>query len=243
MHRFTSLVSLLSLSFFIMPMASAEGATEEVLTSKVQEVLGPDANVNSVKPSAISGLYEIVINNGKVVYMTKDGNYVIEGDVIDLVNRANITDISRSQARADGFESIDVNQLIEFSPENPQHMLYVYTDIDCGYCQKFHKEIKKLNDNGIGVRYLAFPRAGLQSPAYVAAESAWCAEDSQQALTDAKAGKAISPATCDDRVKKQFAMGQAMGVKGTPSVFIASGKELGGYIPADDLINYFNGGL
>jgi len=103
--------------------------------------------------------------------------------------------------------------------------------------------VKQLNDNGIAVRYLAFPRAGLGSPAYEAAESAWCSDDKKSALTAAKAGKSIPPAVCDDRVAAQYELGKSMGVRGTPSVFLADGKEMGGYIPAEELIQFFKGGL
>lgn len=216
---------------------------EARLSEKVKEVLGSSVVVNSIKPTPLENLYEVVFDNGKVVYLSKDGRYVFEGDMMDLVDRQNLTENSRLGARGAAFENIDVSKLIEYAPEKTEHVLYVYTDIDCGYCQKFHKQVKSLNENGIAVRYLAFPRAGLESSAYVAAESAWCADDKKSALTAAKAGKNISPAVCDSRVADQYNLGQSMGVRGTPTVYLASGKEMGGYIPAEELIRFFKGGL
>lgn len=227
----------------ISSQAFAASDAEEQIKTRMKEVLGDDVVVNAISPSKLPDIYEVVFNNSKVVYMTKDARYVIEGDVLDLDTRQNLTEDRRAIARSDSFKALDTNQLIEFSPANPKHTLYVYTDIDCGYCRKFHTQVSKLNANGIAVRYLAFPRDGIDSEAYVAAQSAWCADNKKQALTDAKAGKAISPKTCDSRVKDQYMLGQAMGVRGTPSVFLETGQEMGGYIPADDLINYFNGGL
>lgn len=217
--------------------------SETLITKRMQEVLGNDVTVNSINESVLPGLYEVVINTSKVFYMSKDGRYVIEGDMLDLDTRNNLTESRRTEMRAVGFQQLDVEKLIEFSPKDPQHTLYVYTDIDCGYCQKFHTQVSKLNANGIAVRYLAFPRAGVDSEAYVAAQSAWCADNKKQALTDAKAGKAIEPHACDSRVKDQYLLGQSMGVRGTPTVYLENGREMGGYIPAEDLISFFNGGL
>ncbi len=237
------LISLLLTSFFSTALADTE--LEKQLSDRIHEVLGSDVVVNSIKPSPIKSLYEIVIDNGKVVYLSDDARYVFEGDMMDLVERRNLTEERRTEARAESFASLDVNKLIEFAPENKktEHILYVFTDIDCAYCRKFHKQIKKLNDNGITVRYLAFPRAGIGSSSFIEAQSAWCAENKKEALTAAKSGKSIPPAECDDRVEQQFELGKSMGVRGTPTVFLANGREMGGYIPADDLIRYFNGGL
>ena len=243
MHKFKLVISLLFASLLMNTSAYADAETEKMLSGKIKEVLGKDAVVNSVTQTPVQSLYEIVFNNGKVVYMSEDGRYVFEGDLMDLAERQNLTENRRIAARGETFENIDVSKLIEYAPEKTEHVLYVYTDIDCGYCRKFHNQMKQLNDNGIAVRYLAFPRAGLGSPAYEAAESAWCSDDKKSALTAAKAGKSIPPAVCDDRVAAQYELGKSMGVRGTPSVFLADGKEMGGYIPAEELIQFFKGGL
>lgn len=244
MQKLKLIIALLFATMMFTSVFAESGAEIETrLAEKVKEVLGSSVVVNSISPTPLENLYEIVFDNGKVVYLSKDGRYVFEGDLMDLVDRKNLTENSRLGARGAAFENIDVSKLIEYAPEKTEHVLYVYTDIDCGYCQKFHKQMKTLNDNGIAVRYLAFPRAGLESSAYVAAESAWCADDKKAALTAAKLGKTITPAVCDSRVADQYNLGQSMGVRGTPSVYLASGKEMGGYIPAEELIRFFKGGL
>ncbi len=243
MKKFSFLISFILASMLMVSPLHADSDTEKLLGSSIKKVLGEDVVINSVTETPIQGLYEIVFNDSKVVYMSANGRYVLEGDLMDLEGRQNLTENRRTEARAMGFKNIDVNQLIEYAPEKTEHVLYVYTDIDCAYCRKFHNQMKTLNDNGIAVRYLAFPRAGLGSSAYVAAESAWCADDKKSALTAAKAGKSIPPAVCDDRVAAQYEMGKAMGVRGTPSVYLADGKEMGGFIPAEELIRFFKGGL
>ena len=243
MQNFKLLVSVFLASIMMVTSVYADTETEKLLSTKIKEVLGENVKVNSVTETPIKTLFEIVFDDGKVVYMSADGRYVLEGDLMDLVEHKNLTENRRTEGRAMGFKNIDVNKLIEYAPEKTENVLYVYTDIDCAYCRKFHNQMKTLNDNGIAVRYLAFPRAGTGSPAYIAAESAWCAEDKKSALTDAKAGKSIPPAVCDDRVAAQYELGKSMGVRGTPSVFLANGREMGGYIPAEELIRFFKGGL
>ncbi len=243
MQQIKIFVFLLLTSMMVVSSVSAESDTEKMLSGKIKAVLGENVVINSITQTPVRSLYEVVMDNGKVVYISDDGRYVFEGDLMDLVERKNLTEDRRMQARGEAFDNIDVSKLIEFAPEKTEHILYVYTDIDCAYCRKFHKQIKKLNDNGIAVRYLAFPRAGIGSPSFIAAQSAWCAKDKKTALTEAKAGKSIPPAVCDDRVTQQYEMGKSMGVRGTPSVYLANGQEMGGYIPAEELIRYFKGGL
>lgn len=236
-------ISLILASLLLVTSAYADTDTEKLISKKIQEVLGGNIEINSIAQTPINDLYEIVFDNGKVVYMSSDGRYVFEGDLMDLVERENLTENRRTEARAMGFKNADLDKLIEYAPTKTEHVLYVYTDIDCAYCRKFHNQMQTLNDNGIAVRYLAFPRAGLGSASFIAAESAWCAEDKKSALTKAKAGKSIPPAVCDDRVTAQYELGKSMGVSGTPAVYTANGKELGGFVPAQELIQYFNTSL
>lgn len=243
MKKINLFFAIIFSGLFMVTTVSAETETEKRLASSIEKVLGGDVVINSISQTPVPSLYEIVFNDSKVVYMSEDGRYVFEGDLMDLEGRVNLTENRRIEARGMGFRNIDVNKLIEYAPEKTENVLYVYTDIDCAYCRKFHNQMKQLNDNGIAVRYLAFPRAGLGSSAYVAAESAWCAKDKKSALTAAKAGKSIPPAVCDSRVADQYELGKAMGVRGTPSVYLANGKEMGGFIPAEELIRFFKGGL
>jgi len=90
-------------------------------------------------------------------------------------------------------------------------------------------------DLGIEVRYAAFPRSGPGQPSAKIMESIWCAEDRQEAMTEAKLGNKIETLTCDNPVNKQFALGQQVGVQGTPAIFMANGVLLPGYKPAAEL--------
>jgi thiol:disulfide interchange protein DsbC len=229
----------------LLQLTAAQSFADEGLKQKLSERLKkflPDAQVSSISPSPISGLQEIMLG-GDIVYMTDDGRYMfIKGDLVDLNERRNISEDHRGQARLTALKDAGMENMITFAPQNPKHFIYVFTDLDCGYCRKLHSEVAELNKGGIGVRYMAFPRAGIGSESYTKAVSVWCAKDKQTALTDAKNGKSITPASCDNPVKKQYELGQQMGVRGTPTIILEDGRELGGYVPSEQLIQYASGG-
>ncbi len=206
------------------------------LTKAIQKVL-PDAAITSVSPGPLPGVYEVTIGPS-LLYVSEDGRYVLKGDVFDLDSLENITKKRRGEARIAALEDLGPDDMIEFAATNGQtlHTLYVFTDIDCGYCRKMHLEVGALNDAGITVRYLAFPRTGLESESYDKAVAVWCSADRQKALTASKAGKTIQSKACENPVKDHYLMGEAMGVRGTPAVYSDDGEAIGGYVPAKELI-------
>lgn len=220
---------------------TADPALETLLATKLKSVI-PDANVTSVKPGPVPGLFEVMLG-ATVIYMTGDGRFAIRGDVFDLESKSNLTSVRRSAARVAALAE-QAPGAIEFAPADGKsaHTLYVFTDIDCGYCRKMHQEVDLLNAAGITVRYLAFPRAGLDSESYRKAVSVWCAADKKSALTAAKQGQTIAGKVCANPVAAQYELGQSVGLHGTPAVYLDNGQELGGYIPAAALIKMFETG-
>jgi thiol:disulfide interchange protein DsbC len=114
-------------------------------------------------------------------------------------------------------------------------VINVFTDVDCGFCQKLHQEVPELNRMGVEVRYLAYPRAGVGSPSYAKIVSAWCSQDRNLAITRLKAGESIPDATCENPVADQFELGQSIGVTGTPAIVLEDGTMVPGYQPAAQL--------
>ncbi len=214
----------------------ADTSVEQRLRSVLGEAL-PGIEIASIRPAPLKGMHEVVLG-GEVIYVSDDGRFILKGDLMDLKDKRNISDERRAQARITGLKAVPPNTMIEFAPPDTQHVLYVYTDVDCGYCRKFHQEVGTLNAAGIAVRYLAFPRAGVGSESFKKSESVWCATDRNAALTEAKAGKSVPAATCDNPVKTHYELGTRMGVRGTPALISEDGQELGGYVPAEQLIQY-----
>ena len=132
-------------------------------------------------------------------------------------------------------DRVDASDMVVFAPEEPKTHITVFTDVDCGYCRKLHSEVEQLNNLGIEVRYMAFPRGGMQSPAAQVMQSVWCADNRQQAMTSAKQGKTVEEKTCANPVAQEYELGKQLGVQGTPAIFLANGVMIPGYQPAQQL--------
>lgn len=236
MHRF--LLVLLGL-FLYSSHSLAEGTLEEKITRALAGVF-PDMEITRIKESRIPGLYEVMLGP-EVVYVSGDGSYLLKGDLFDLGQRANLSEKERETARVEILSAIPNGEYIEFAPNKTEHSIYVFTDITCGYCRRLHNDVPELNSKGIAVRYLAFPRNGLGSPAFRDMESVWCAKDRNQAITAAKRGERVKPVKCNNPVAKQFELGQAMGIRGTPAIYLENGRELPGYIPPQELLTIIRG--
>lgn len=162
---------------------------------------------------------------------------MLRGDIIDVKNRVNLTEQKRGAARGKLLNSMDESKMIIYQAKNEIAKVTVFSDIDCPYCVKLHREMKDYNNEGITIRYMAYPRAGLGSRSYQKAVNVWCADNPAQAMTDAKEGKPLPNKTCDNPVADQYQLGQALGVQGTPAMFLEDGTSLPGYIPAKRLAN------
>ncbi|MBL8250191.1 MAG: DsbC family protein [Candidatus Competibacter sp.] len=202
--------------------------------SKLQAVLEDD-KPDSIAPSSIPGLYEVVIG-GQVLYLSADGRFAVQGDILDLSAQTNLTDKRRGELRGKALQAVGENNMIVFGPEGPvKNTITVFTDIDCGYCRKMHSQIAEYNKEGIKIRYLWFPREGVGSESYQKAVSVWCAQDRREAMTKAKRGESIETKTCDNPVQAQYDLGQKLGVRGTPSMILETGEMLPGYVPPTQL--------
>ena len=196
--------------------------------------LSSDFEISDVKETPIKGIYQVTIGPD-VIYMSRDGNYVLKGEILDIGNRRNLTEDFRAQTRINLLNTISDSEYIEFSSTKTKNYIYVFTDVDCGYCRKLHRDVPELNSMGIAVRYLAYPRAGVDSIIGEEMRNVWCAENRQKALTTSKNRQPIEVKICDAPIARHHALGRELGVTGTPAIFLENGRKLPGYIPPDEL--------
>lgn len=232
----TRLISCL-LGFLVSWPAMSDTEAVDAVRFALQE--NSKLPVEEVVVSQMPGLYEVLLSDGTVLFTDKTGSYFIVGDLYQATGRnlVNLSDIRRNDMRKNLIAGIDEADMVVFSPK-PGHKktaITVFTDIDCGYCRKLHQEIPELNRMGIEVRYLAYPRAGLESESYDKIVSAWCADDQRSALTRAKSGQKIESRSCANPVAEHYALGGVVGVTGTPSIIFEDGRLLPGYLPAERL--------
>ena len=216
------------------PAVSANAAPESI-EAATRQLFGGQVP-SQVRESPITGLMEVFVADN-VYYASPDGKFFMQGDMIEVATRQSKTEEARKVVRVEVIKDIDVKDSITFKAQGEEkYEIFVFTDTDCGYCRKFHEEIDQYTSRGITVHYLPWPRSGSQGPTFDTMVSVWCARDKQKAITDAKMQRPVKPATCDNPVQKYLDIGRRMLVTGTPAVFIEDGSQLGGYLPAEPML-------
>lgn len=209
-----------------------------VLRTAIQKAR-PGITIGEIRASAITGLFEVELGGKDTVYMSADGKYIVSGTMyrVEQNRFVNIADERMKPIRAQKLAAVKKDDMIVYSPVGkPKAFVDVFTDIDCGFCRKLHKEIPELNAMGIEVRYLAYPRAGVPSPSADKLITAWCSKNPTEVLTQLKNGVAVATTTCaNNPIAAQYALGNELGVNGTPALFTPTGEMLPGYMPAAEL--------
>lgn len=196
--------------------------------------------IESIEVAKIPGFYSVQLQDGPLLYVSEDGNYFFAGELYQFQTgrMVNITDQDASRSRQALMKQLNVDEMVVFSPKLPvktKSHITVFTDVDCFYCQKLHKEVPELNARGIEVRYMAFPRAGVNSATAQKLESAWCNANPQESITRLKNRESIEVTKCANPIAKQYQLGKRMGVTGTPAILLPNGEMIPGYRPAKDL--------
>lgn len=214
--------------------ASAEDPDLAKVRSTVTKNL-PGITKEMVTRSTAPGLYQVQ-RGSQFGYITPDGRYLIQGDMVDLVTGEEITENQRGVARLAVLKQFGPDQTIEFAPKDPKYVVTVFTDVDCGFCRKLHSEIDQYNAEGIAIRYLFYPRSGPNTESFAKAEQVWCSADRKEALTQAKRGVPlnVSPG-CPNPIKRQWDAGEALGINATPMMVLADGEVVRGYVQAKAL--------
>ena len=229
----TSLTAVLLL--FAVP-ASAQGNSAGL--QKVRDTVSErfaEIDPQEIFESPIEGWYTIR-KGAIIVYISADGRYLLQGDMIDLQDNSNLTEQARNDARVVMLSAVPDEDLIIFSPDKVQHSVSIFTDIDCTFCRRLHSQIDDYMDQGIEIRYFLYPRNGPTSPSWAKAENVWCADDRNEALTLAKLDKEYPTHTCDSSiVSNHYLIGQDVGLRGTPAIVLDDGTLFSGYLPPAQL--------
>jgi len=225
-------VATLGLASSIALAADPDQAIREALKS-----LQPDLPIEAISESPMPGLYQVQLKGGRLLYTSADAQFVLQGFLFQVKDgkTVNLTEQAESKAVARQINAIPAAEMVVFPAKDAKTHITVFTDTDCGYCQKLHSEVPELNRRGVEVRYVAFPRQGVDSHGYQTLVSVWCAKERRAAMDLAKARKDVPAAQCDNPVAKQYQLGQMIGVQGTPAIVLANGQMIPGYQPAPQL--------
>ncbi len=228
-------------------LASAEDASVEETIAKALNAAQPTLMLQSAKPVAGGNLYEVELTSGDILYATADGQFFVYGSLFQTTGGelVNLTAKRTDEKRLGLLASLDSKDMVVFpSKGSEKAVINVFTDVDCGYCRKLHREVPRLNELGVTVRYLAYPRAGVYEDqkrtkftgSYKKLKSVWCDEDRPAAMNKTKATGFIKENLgCDAPIEQQLMLGGEFGVRGTPAIILQNGEMLPGYMPADEL--------
>ena len=221
---------------------------DDEVKSFVNSLMGENNQVINIEPAELEGFYVATLQDYSVLYVSKDRRWIFRGDLIEIKTEPELSLIAHTDRHIGSMRETQLNALttkdvIAFAPpfEEPKAVVYVFTDTTCGYCQKLHAEMSDYHGKGIEIRYLAFPRAGIDSEPYTAMVSAWCSNTPHTALTQLKLGSEIKPKTCDNPVADQYRLGKLFGLRGTPLLVLSNGKTVGGYVNAEELEQILKG--
>jgi len=227
-------IKVIFASLCFMGMSFLHADLAEVQTS-LAKVL-PNVQSTQIKETPVKDIYSVDLGD-RFAYITGDGKYIFTGQLFDVESSVNYTELALGEKRVEKINAIPEEYYITFPAKNKKHSITVFTDIDCGYCRKLHNEIDELNELGIEVKYLLRPRSGPQSVSWQKADSVFCSKNQQKNLTRSKQGIDITVKTCDDAPTDQVVqVAQSMGFHGTPAILSELGSQLGGYLPAKELV-------
>ena len=246
----TVTAAILATSSLSLTALAAENTLADATTAITKELksLDPNIPIEAIDGTSWDNVYLVTLKGGNLIYASKDGKHLLRGDMLEISNGqvSNLTENIRNKSTAAELKKVNKKDLITFPAKGEtKGVVYAFTDVDCGYCRKLHQEIPAMNDLGIEVRYLAFPRGGQQSPAYAKMVEAWCSSDRRQSITELKNGQNTvskkasdqekAKSQCAQLVEDQYQLGLKLGVSGTPAMFLENGQSIPGYRPAADL--------
>ncbi|MDC1287791.1 thioredoxin fold domain-containing protein [Gammaproteobacteria bacterium] len=216
----------------------ADAAANRV-TRLLQQRVG-NAKIDDVRETSVKGVWQAQVGNN-YVYLLDNGKYALMGDLVNLESGRNLTELSRRATIVETLAEFADDELAIFAARGESKAtLNVFTDTSCPYCQKLHSEVDKLQEAGITVRYLPYPRGGKNGPGYDTLKSVWCARDRNQAMTDAKNDRfdGLPRGDCPQAavIDRGYRAGNQVGIRGTPALIKSNGEKIEGYVPFLELI-------
>ncbi|WP_373778865.1 bifunctional protein-disulfide isomerase/oxidoreductase DsbC [Glaesserella sp.] len=211
-------------------LATHAFANDTALQKQLEKIGATNVKItDSVLPG-----FKTAISDQGVVQISENGRYVIQGNIFEIKDDKAI-DIT-NKVLLDELNALK-GEMIVYPAKNERHVVTVFMDITCHYCNLLHKKIKEYNELGITVRYLAFPRTGLNTQTAKQMEAIWTAPDGVYALNEAEKGNLPKELKTPNVVKKHYELGIKFGVNGTPSLITQDGDMIPGFVEPKELLS------
>ncbi len=220
----------------VLSTASAANASEEAVHKAMEAFIGKPA-VEAVRQLPYAGLYEVQLDSGELIYTDDKVSFIIDGRIIDTARRVDVTEQRLNELSAIDFSVLPLDNAIKQVRGNGERILASFEDPNCGYCKRLGSELAQLDN--ITVYTFLYPLLGPDSD--VKARNIWCAKDRAKAWNDwILDNREPQAADCDtSAIEANVALGRTLRVQGTPTLFFADGRRIGGFMRAPQLEQVF----
>ncbi len=210
-------------------------AQEAAIRKNLAERLPSFSKIDEVSKTPMNGLYEIRINDSDIFYTDAEGNFLLQGQLIDTRAKRNLTEERVEKLSAIDFDALPLKDAFTVVRGNGKRKLAVFEDPNCGYCKRFERDLQKVSD--VTIYMFLFPILGPDS--VDKSRNIWCAKDRGKAWVDLMVrDQPAAKATCDTTVlERNLEFGRKHKITGTPTLFFANGSRVPGAISAQQVEN------
>ncbi|MBT70431.1 MAG: protein-disulfide isomerase [Gammaproteobacteria bacterium] len=237
-YRTVTLLSLILLAAVAVTTQAQDESLRSKLVQAIEVASQNQLQILEIRPTVLTNIFEVELNTGEMLYSDISGDYLFAGDMYQTTDSGlmNLSAGIRQVRTLEKIAAIPEDQMIIFTPEvDIKASLTVFTDVDCTYCRALHRDMDAMLERGIEVRYMAYPRGGENADSYQKMISVWCSEDRHKSLTQAKNGQNLPEAECETPVLAHYALGNELGITGTPALIFPDGRLIPGYVEVDQL--------
>jgi len=228
--RAVTALALAAASFALAPLASADDAA---IRKNIGERLPTFPPIDEISKSSIPGLFELRVGTD-IYYSDEQGNYLIEGQMMDTKARVNLTEQRIAKLTAIDFKALPLKDAMVWKQGTGERKLVVFADPNCGYCKKFERDLQAVKD--VTVYTFLYPILGGDSPEK--SKQIWCAKDNTKAWRDwmLNGTQVTGSPACDvSAIQRNFAFGQKHRIRGTPGLVFEDGRQQAGALNTEQI--------
>jgi thiol:disulfide interchange protein DsbC len=220
---------------FVACAASSAFASEAEIRQSIGSMF-PDTKIDAVRKTGFLGLYEVQVGSD-VLYSDEKGNYVIEGNIVDVRARRNLTEERRNKLAQVKFSDLPLELAVKTVRGNGKRVFATFEDPNCGYCKKLAHDLVGVTD----ITMYTFLYPILAADSADKSRAIWCSPDPSKAWSDWMVNAVEAKAApCADPIDKVSALGRSLRVTGTPTIIFTDGNRVPGYVPVAKLEEMLN---
>jgi thiol:disulfide interchange protein DsbC len=231
--RLTAGLRLAGLAGLLACTLGAALAQEAVIRKNLAERLPALSKIDEVSKTPMNGLYELRVNDSDIFYTDAEGNFLIQGNLIDTRAKRNLTEERVEKLSAIDFDALPLKDAFTQVRGNGKRKLAVFEDPNCGYCKRFERDLQKVND--VTIHTFLIPILGADS--VEKSKNIWCAKDKSKAWLDWMVrDQAAAKASCDTAaLERNLAFSKKYKITGTPTLFFVDGSRVPGAIGVEQI--------